>query len=163
MLEIKFFPYAKKRELVKKFHFMQNGATPHCTRDVFESIHEVYSNRMIGLGYPKLAHAGFMKWPPYSLDLNLCVFFLWSYFKDKCYTTSKHRRADRQHSKMHSQHSYSHIGQCISKFSVAILYRFRWITFWKHVPSVHARKQILHLFCLFKLLKYYIFFSHLRW
>ncbi|EFN83332.1 hypothetical protein EAI_12002, partial [Harpegnathos saltator] len=32
----------------------QDGATPHRTHEVFESIHKVYGNRIIGLGYPKL-------------------------------------------------------------------------------------------------------------
>ncbi|EZA53834.1 hypothetical protein X777_06699 [Ooceraea biroi] len=57
-LENKFFPYAKKRGLVNRFYFMQDEATPHRTRDVFESIHKVYGNRVIGLGYPKFAHGG---------------------------------------------------------------------------------------------------------
>jgi len=63
---------------------MQDGATPHRTQEVFETIHKVYGNRVIGLGYPKFAQGG-LEWPPYSPDLNPCYFFLWGYIKDNCY------------------------------------------------------------------------------
>ena len=58
LLETKFFPFAKKRGWVKIFHFMQGGATPHRTKEVFEAIYNVYGNRVIALGYPKFAHGG---------------------------------------------------------------------------------------------------------
>ncbi|EZA55091.1 hypothetical protein X777_05363 [Ooceraea biroi] len=76
LLETQFFPHAKKRGLVRGFHFMQDGATPHRTQEVFETIHKVYGNRIIG---------GRLEWPPYSPDLNPCDFFLWGYIKDHCY------------------------------------------------------------------------------
>ena len=41
LLEIKFFPFAKKRVWVKTFHFTQDGATPHRTKEVFEAIYNV--------------------------------------------------------------------------------------------------------------------------
>lgn len=96
LLETKFFPHAKKRGLVKNFHFMQDGGTPHrAIREVFESIHEVYGNRVIGLGYPKFAHGG-LEWPPYSPDLNPCDFFLGLPQRQMLRrTTSKHRKADK--------------------------------------------------------------------
>ena len=65
LLETKFFPFAKKRGWVKTFYFMQDGATPHRAKEVFEAIYNVYGNRVIGLGYPKLAH-GAIEWPPCS-------------------------------------------------------------------------------------------------
>ncbi|XP_015117728.1 histone-lysine N-methyltransferase SETMAR [Diachasma alloeum] len=83
MLETKFFPFAKKKGLVKDFYFMQDGATPHRTNDVFAALHKVYGDRVIGLGYPHFARAG-MEWPPYSPDLNPCDFFLWGYLKNFC-------------------------------------------------------------------------------
>ena len=58
LLETKFFPFVKKRSWVKTFHFMQDGATPHRTKEVFEAIYNVYGNWVIGLGYPKFAHGG---------------------------------------------------------------------------------------------------------
>ena len=71
---------------------MQNGATPHRTKEVFEAIYNVYENRVIGLGYPKFAYSE-IEWPPYSPDLNPCNFFSWVYIKDHCYfknpTTAK--------------------------------------------------------------------------
>ena len=85
LLETKFFPFAKKRGWVKTFHFIQYGATPHRTKEVFDAIYNVYVNRVIGLGYPKFANGG-IEWAPYSPDLNLCDFFLWGYFKDHCYS-----------------------------------------------------------------------------
>ena len=62
---------------------MQDEATPHRTKEVFEAICNVYGNRVIGSGYPKFAHRG-IGWPPYSPDLNACDFFLWGYIKDHC-------------------------------------------------------------------------------
>ena len=91
LLETKFFPFAKKRGWVKTFHFMEDGATLHCTKEVFEAIYNVYGNRVIGLEYPKFVHGG-IEWPPYSPDLNPCVFFLWSYIKDHLFRKSNNRR-----------------------------------------------------------------------
>ena len=59
---------------------MQDGATAHHTKEVFEAIYNVYGNRVIGLGYPKFAHGG-IEWPPYSPDLKPCDFFLWGTLK----------------------------------------------------------------------------------
>ena len=81
ILETKFFAYAKKRGLVKNSHFMQDGAAPHRTPEVFAALHKVYDTRVIGLGYPKFERGG-LEWPPYSPDLNSCDFFLWGYIKD---------------------------------------------------------------------------------
>jgi len=58
LLEKKFFPHAKKRGLIKGYNFMQDEATPHKTKEIFETIHKVYGNRVIGLGYPKFAQGG---------------------------------------------------------------------------------------------------------
>ena len=84
LLETKFFLFVKKRGWVKTFHFMQDGATPHRTKEVFEAIYNVYGNRVIGLGYVKFTHGG-IEWPPYSPDLNLFESFLWGYIKDHWY------------------------------------------------------------------------------
>ena len=51
LLETKLFPFEKKKGWVKTF--MQDGATPRRTKEVFEAIYNVYGNRVIGLGYPK--------------------------------------------------------------------------------------------------------------
>ena len=52
------FRLQKKRSLVKKFHFMQGGVTPHRIQKVFKAIYNVYGNPVIGLGYPKFAQGG---------------------------------------------------------------------------------------------------------
>ena len=85
LLETKFFPFAKKRGWIKTFHFMQDGATLHRTKEVFEAIYSVYGNRVIRLGYPKFAHEE-IEWSQYSPDLNPCDFFLSGYIKDHCYS-----------------------------------------------------------------------------
>ena len=59
---------------------MQDGATPHRTKEVFEAIYNVYGNRVIGLGHPKFVY-GRIELPPYSPDLNRCDFFFWHYIK----------------------------------------------------------------------------------
>ncbi|XP_032674693.1 uncharacterized protein LOC116845748 isoform X2 [Odontomachus brunneus] len=87
LLQTKFFPFAKENDLVEKFYFMQDGMTPHRTREVFEAIYEVYEDRVIGLSCPKFFQGG-IEWPPYSPDLNPCDFFLWGYIKDNCYSKS---------------------------------------------------------------------------
>ena len=78
---------------------MQDEATPHRTKEMFEVIYNVYGNRVIDLGYPKFAHGG-IEWRPYFLDLNPCDFFLWGYIKDHCYsenpTTEELRKAIRK-------------------------------------------------------------------
>ena len=64
---------------------MQDGATPHITKEVFEAYIQCIWNRVIGFGYPKFAH-GEIEWPPYYPDLNPCDFFLCGYIKDHCYS-----------------------------------------------------------------------------
>ena len=64
---------------------MQNGPTPHRTKEVFQAIYNIYGNRVIGLGYPKFAYGG-IEWPPYSPDVKPYEFFLWGYSKDHCYS-----------------------------------------------------------------------------
>ena len=93
LLETKFLPFAKKIGWVKPSHFIQDGATPYRTKEVFEAIYNVYGNRVISLGYPKLAHVG-IECPPYSPDLNSCDFFLWGYIRDHCY--SQHPRTTEE-------------------------------------------------------------------
>jgi len=60
---------ARKRRLVRQYHFMQDGATPYCTKEVSEAIFKVYENRVIALRYPKFAHKGIKRLPCYP-DLS---------------------------------------------------------------------------------------------
>lgn len=45
--------------------FMQDGAQPHRTEQVFRFLDEYFGNRVIALDYPKFTCTG-MAWPPYS-------------------------------------------------------------------------------------------------
>lgn len=64
--------------------FMQDGARPHRTEQVFSFLHEYFGERVIALDYPKCTRAG-MDWPPYSPDLTPCDYFLWGALKDTVY------------------------------------------------------------------------------
>lgn len=64
--------------------FMQDGARPHRTADVFNFLNEYFDDRVIALGYPKHTGSG-VDWPPYSPDMNPCDFFLWGHLKDQVY------------------------------------------------------------------------------
>ncbi|GBM56798.1 hypothetical protein AVEN_145974-1 [Araneus ventricosus] len=64
--------------------FMQDGATPHPTNEVFDLLEEHFNERIVSLGYPKSKNMG-IDWPSYSPDLNPCDSFLWGYIKDKVY------------------------------------------------------------------------------
>lgn len=83
----KFIPFAGGMDAVEGHWFMQDGALPHRTNEVFEILNEHFSGRVIGLGYPTRFNGG-LDWPPYSPDLNPCDFFLWGYLKDKVYRDS---------------------------------------------------------------------------
>lgn len=61
--------------------FMQDGARPHRTSDVFTFLEEYFENRVIALHYRKATSKG-MDWPPCSPDLNPCDYFLWGHLKD---------------------------------------------------------------------------------
>lgn len=83
LLEQKFIPFAHGLDAVDGHWFMQDGATPHRTNQVFEVLNEHFSDRVLGLDYS--SRNGGVEWPPYSPDLNPCDFFLWGYLKDKVY------------------------------------------------------------------------------
>lgn len=84
MLREEFIPAAYGLNSVEDFWFMQDGATPHKTKAVFQCIEEHFSKRVIAQDYPSRCGGG-MDWPPYSPDLNPCDFFLWGNLKDKVY------------------------------------------------------------------------------
>jgi len=84
MLLKEFIPIAHGLNAIRQYWFMQDGALPNRTNEVFEVLDEHFSGRVIGLGYPSKFDGG-MDWPPYSPDLNPCDFFLWGFLKDKIY------------------------------------------------------------------------------
>lgn len=87
MLLEEFIPVAHGLDSAEDWWFMQDGALPHRTLDVFETLDEHFHGRVIGLGYGS-HYSGGIDWPPYSPDLNPCDYFLWGYLKDRVY---KHR------------------------------------------------------------------------
>ncbi|XP_025016781.1 uncharacterized protein LOC112538930 [Tetranychus urticae] len=87
LLKRSFFPWCGKNQVSTSSWFMQDGATPHRTKEVFETLHNKFGTHVIGLGYPKFCNGG-MEWPPYSPDLNPCDFFLWGFLKDGVYKDS---------------------------------------------------------------------------
>ncbi|GFU50981.1 t-complex protein 1 subunit delta [Nephila pilipes] len=82
-----FIPFLHGHDLVQGHWFMQDGARPHRTADVFEVHNEHFSDRIIGLDYPSHFQSG-IEWLPYSSDLNPCDYYLWSYLKSKVWQTS---------------------------------------------------------------------------
>ncbi|GBM81619.1 hypothetical protein AVEN_82347-1 [Araneus ventricosus] len=64
--------------------FMQDGATPHPTTEVFDRLEKHFNELILALGYPKSKNMG-IDWLPYSPDLNPCDSFWWGYIRDKVY------------------------------------------------------------------------------
>ena len=59
----------------------QDGAPAHRLIAVRDHLNDVFgNNRIIGLGHD-------VEWPPRSLDITPCDFFLWGYIKDKVFST----------------------------------------------------------------------------
>ena len=81
MLEEQFFPFVQSKNMVDGYWFMQDGARPHRTQQVFQALNSVFNGRVIGLDADQHME-GAMTWPQYSPDLNPCDFFLWGYLKE---------------------------------------------------------------------------------
>ena len=78
-----FIPFVQGMKLHNMW-FMQDGARPHRTTDVFLFLEEHFNERVMALDYNKDCDKG-LDWPPYSPGLNPCDFFLWGCVKDKVY------------------------------------------------------------------------------
>ena len=89
VLEENFIPAIQGTQDINQIWFMQDGATPHRTNDVFKVLEEHFDNRVIALKYRSKTGKGY-DWPPYSPDLNPCDFFLWGCIKDKVYANNPH-------------------------------------------------------------------------
>lgn len=70
--------------MIQKYWFMQNGERLCRTTYPFSKLKTIFSESIIGLDTEKFTGNG-IEWPRYSLDLNPCDFFLWSYIKDSTY------------------------------------------------------------------------------
>ena len=86
--------------------FMQDGTRPHQTNEVFSYILEYFDNHIIALNYPYFTEKG-IQWPPCSIDLNLCDFFLWGHLKDA--NTSKNPEHLRNVKKKKKKHSVTNV------------------------------------------------------
>lgn len=75
LLQNEFFPFLQQRGLDGSEWFMQDGARPHRTAEVFSTLETIFGAHVIGLDFPAHAQGG-IEWPPYSPDLNPCDYFL---------------------------------------------------------------------------------------
>lgn len=71
--------------MIDGYWFQQDGARPHRTREVFDTLSEWFGDHIIGLDAPRLTGGG-IDWPPNSPDLNPCDYWLWGYLKSIVYT-----------------------------------------------------------------------------
>lgn len=63
---------------------MQDGTPPHKRGIVLDIINNEFGTRVITYQYPN-RYFGVLHWPPYSPDMDPCVFYLWSHLKDFVY------------------------------------------------------------------------------
>ena len=87
LLQRDFFPLIRRQRLIQDYWFQQDGARPHRTQQVLESLNTTFHGHLITLDYDKVTDRG-IEWPPYSPDLNCCDFFLWGHIKDRVYRTA---------------------------------------------------------------------------
>ncbi|XP_054713645.1 uncharacterized protein LOC129223103 [Uloborus diversus] len=87
LLDAEFIPFLHGNDLVQGQWFMQDGARPHRTAEVFEMLNEHFSDRITGLDYSSHFQGG-IKWPPHSSDLNPCDYYLWGSLKSKIWQRS---------------------------------------------------------------------------
>lgn len=84
MLEEEFIPAVQGLNCIEDYWYMQDGARPHRTDQVFALLDEHFHGRVIGLDYETRFGCG-IEWPPCSPDLNPCDYYLWGNLKDKVY------------------------------------------------------------------------------
>ena len=65
------------------FIFQQDGAPPHWSLNERQYLNATLHNKWIGRGGND--DCVLLHWPPRSLDLTPCDFFLWGYVKDLVY------------------------------------------------------------------------------
>ena len=75
MLKNYFWPKVLRTADYKKYHFQQDGATPHTATAVQSWLKERFGKKFIDKN----------SWPPRSPDLNPCDFYLWGHLKGVAY------------------------------------------------------------------------------
>jgi hypothetical protein len=63
---------------ISSIFFQQDGAPAHRASMIKKYLHEIFPDRVIGMGFP-------YDWPPRSPDLTPLDFFLWGFLKSKVY------------------------------------------------------------------------------
>ena len=58
LLEKEFIPFCQGMDCLVGYWFMQDGARPHHTQDVFQMLLENFGTRLFGLGFPDYAGDG---------------------------------------------------------------------------------------------------------
>ena len=87
ILEDKFLPEIRRLRRVHGYWFQQDGARPHRTAEVFESLMDTFGNRIIGLDIERHAEGG-IEWSPFSPDITPLDYFLWGFLKDRVFRTA---------------------------------------------------------------------------
>jgi hypothetical protein len=75
MLQYFFWPKHIKTADYKKYHFQQDGATPHTANNVQDWLTTKFGEKFVNK----------KKWPPRSPDLNPCDYYLWGHLKTTAY------------------------------------------------------------------------------
>ena len=88
MLRTKLVPVLKRKKIMTKVIFQQDGAPPHTSNATLSWLKTQFGDRVIS------RRADF-EWPAYSPDLNPADFFLWGYLKDRVYSDPIPRDIDQ--------------------------------------------------------------------
>ena len=75
MLKTFFWPKVLRTPDYKKYHFQQDGVTPHTATIVQTWLGKRFGERFIDKD----------SWPPRSPDINPCDFYLWGHLKEVAY------------------------------------------------------------------------------
>ena len=85
MLENSFIPHLLATGLpIDTQRFMQDGAHLHTANVVLDFLYETFNLRVMSHWFPE-CHEGGKLWPPHSLDIYPCDFFLWGFLKGKVF------------------------------------------------------------------------------
>jgi hypothetical protein len=88
MLDSFFLPQVRwRRYSLHVQWFQQDGARRRTTPQVLEFLHSKFQHRIMSSRLPQQFKCGF-SWSPCSPHLNPCDYFLWSYLKDKVFSSA---------------------------------------------------------------------------
>ena len=77
-----FFPALRTRKVpIRKTWYQQDGATAHCTKHALKLLSNKFGDRIFSGRTDRI-------WPPRSLDLNPCDYYLWGRVKEMLYSTT---------------------------------------------------------------------------